>query len=98
MQIKYVCPYWGQKEISATDFIDKVITSGYDGVEIDMPAGNFEKEFLSRVSQIKKEKDFVFIAQQWLSPINESFDEYRERFTTRLEYLVTIQPDLINSH
>src|SRR6185369_9404054 len=99
MEIKYVCPYWGWKGNSASEFIDQVVEAGYDGIEIDIPANReFEKELLSAIDRLKKEKGFVFIAQQWLSPANESFEEYKQRFTKRLEHLATLHPNLINSH
>ncbi|HEV8285952.1 MAG TPA: hypothetical protein VGQ09_16705 [Chitinophagaceae bacterium] len=45
MLIKHVCTYWGQQGMSAAEFIYKVIDSGYDGIEIDMPLNDkFEKE------------------------------------------------------
>jgi len=99
MQIKYICPHWGWKGNSASEFIDQVVDAGYDGIEIDIPANReSEKGFLSAINGLRKEKGFVFIAQQWLSPAKESFEEYKQRFTERLEHLVTLHPDFINSH
>ena len=98
MQIKLVCTFWGWQGASATGFIDKVIASGYDGIEINIPTGEFQKEFLSAIDAIRKNRDFVFIAQQWLPPANENFDEYQDRFTRRLEHLASLQPDFLNSH
>src|SRR5437762_9775817 len=111
MQIKYVCPYWGwnlisnpspqvEKEInSPARFIEQVVEAGYDGIEIDIPANReFEKELLSAIDGLRKENGFVFIAQQWLSPAKESFEEYKQRFSQRLEHLATLSPDFINSH
>jgi sugar phosphate isomerase/epimerase len=107
MQIKYICPYWGWnfspvktgKGNAAIEFIDQVVAAGYDGIEIDTPANKeFEKELLSAIGEIRKQKDFIFIAQQWLSPARESFEEYRMRYAKRLEHLAALKPDFINSH
>lgn len=99
MRIKYVCTYWGQKDTPAADFVKKVIENGYDGIEIEFPLSpGFEKDFLSALAGIKKSRSFVFIAQQWLPPATESFDDYKQRFTKRIEHLASLQPDFINSH
>ena len=83
----------------AVDFIDKAIQAGYEGIEIDIPSNaEFEKELLAKIESLRKQQPFIFIAQQWLPPANESFKEYKDRFTHRLEHLVSLQPDLINSH
>jgi len=99
MEIKYVCPFWGQQDASAADFIIKVVRNDYNGVEIDLPVSSeFEKNFLFEISAIRKKRDFIFIAQQWLPPASETFNEYKQRFTKRLKHLTMLQPDFINSH
>ena len=99
MLLKYICPYWGWKGNSAAEFVDQVVEAGYDGIEIDIPQKKeFEKELLAAIEKIRKEKVFVFITQQWLPPAKENFDDHKKRFADRLEYLTTVQPDLINSH
>src|SRR5215216_1608639 len=88
-----------ERQTPAPDFINKVIDSGYDGIEIDIPpTAEFEKELLTGIEAVRKERDFIFIAQQWLPPAIESFEEYSDKFTRRLEHLTSLQPDLINSH
>jgi sugar phosphate isomerase/epimerase len=87
------------KQTAAGDFIDRVIDSGYDGIEIDIPNNaEFEKELLAKIESAREKQYFIFIAQQWLPPANESFENYKERFTKRLGHLTSLQPDLINSH
>ena len=111
MHIKYICPYWGwnltpnlspqveRGTKNPASFIDQVMAAGYDGIEIDIPANKkFETELLSAIDQAKKDRDFIFIGQQWLPPAKESFEDYRRRFTKRLEHLATLHPDFINSH
>lgn len=95
MELKFVCPYWGQEGISGNDFVKKVIDSGYDGAEINIPDDNaFEKSILKATEQA----GFNLIAQQWLPPANESLDAYKKRFIERLIYLGSFNPIFINSH
>src|SRR5687768_16193828 len=99
MDIRYICPYWGQGETTAAHFISKVLDNSYDGIEIDIPVSEyFEKSLLAELDKVRKEKSFFFIAQQWLPPATETFGEYSHRFSNRLEHLVLLRPDFINSH
>src|SRR5206468_6765025 len=108
MQVKYVCPFWGwhltpapspQVEKGANIpaiFIDEVNEAGYDGIEIDIPGKKeFENELLPAIREVRKHREFIFIAQQWLSPAKESFEDYKKRFLKRVEHLTTLQPDFI---
>lgn len=101
MQIKYICTYWGCEQLSPRAFLSKVMESGYDGVEINVPEDDsFVAELLQELQIIRstKNKDFIFIAQQVLSNQKESVNEYIERMTQRLHFLTVLQPDYINSH
>ena len=101
MQIKYICTYWGCEQLSPKAFLSKVMESGYDGVEINVPEDDsFVAELLQELQIIRntKNKDFIFIAQQVLSNQKESVNEYIERMTQRLQFLTALQPDYINSH
>lgn len=100
MQLNFVCPYWGQEGTSASHFLRKVIQDGYDGIEINMPdAPEFAEQLQLGLEQIRKIKpDFIFIAQQVLSSKTESVTEYISRMKSRLDYLVSLKPDFINSH
>jgi sugar phosphate isomerase/epimerase len=100
MQLKYVCPYWGQDGVSAKDFLQKVVAEGYDGVEVCLlPGTEFARDFAIVLEEIRKQQgDFLFIAQQWLPPAQESVEDYIRRVTERLEFLVQQQPLFINAH
>jgi hypothetical protein len=100
MRIKYVCPYWGQEGTTPTDFFKKVLKEGYDGVEINLPnSREFVTEFQTELNLVRKSKpDFIFVAQQVLSIRYERTQEYVQRMTNRLEELVALQPNFINSH
>jgi sugar phosphate isomerase/epimerase len=101
MQIKYLCTYWGSEDLSAKAFLDKVLSNGFDGVEINFPDDRqFVDEFMSELERIRQTShpDFIFIAQQVLSNKKETVAAYTERLTNRLNFLVGLNPNAINSH
>ena len=100
MQLKYVCPYWGQEGIAPKEFLHKVVAEGYDGVEINLPSSEaFVVSFAKELEAVRKEKPgFLFIAQQVLSPAQESVADYIQRTEERLEFLIQQQPAFINAH
>lgn len=100
MGVRYICPYWGQEGVRPAMFFARVIEEGYDGVEINIPEDeSFVREFRSSLNNIRAvKKDFVFIAQQVLEPAQESVDGYINRMNRRFEFLISLQPDFINSH
>ena len=101
MEIKYLCTYWGSEDLSAKAFLNKVLSQGFDGVEINLPDNQqFVAEFMSELERIRQTShpDFVFIAQQVLSNENETVAAYSERLTKRLNFLVGLNPNAINSH
>ena len=100
MQIKFVCPYWGWRGDSAVEFISQVVSAGYHGIEIDIPEEKkFETELLSEIAKLKSDPgSFIFVAQQWLPPAAESFEDYKKRFIEKLNRLISFRPGFINSH
>jgi sugar phosphate isomerase/epimerase len=101
MEIKYLCTYWGSEDLCAKAFLDKVLSHGFDGVEINFPDDQqFVDEFMSELERIRKAShpDFIFIAQQVLSNEKETVAAYIERLTERLHFLVGLNPNAINSH
>jgi sugar phosphate isomerase/epimerase len=101
MEIKYLCTYWGSEDLSAKAFLDKVLSQGFDGVEINLPDDQqFVDEFMSELKRIRQTShpDFIFIAQQVLSNEKETVAAYSERLSKRLNFLVELNPNAINSH
>lgn len=99
MQLKYVCPFWGQEQLSATAFLERVQEAAYDGIEINVPESKtFIKELNYELDFLRSEKEFIFIAQQVLPPANETADQYISRMIKRLNELTALRPDFINSH
>ncbi len=100
MEIKYLCTFWGCETQTAKEFLSAAIENGYNGVEINFPDDrSFISQFLEELNTIRNtiDKDFVFIAQQVLPNKNETVINYTKRISERLEFLVTLKPDYINS-
>ena len=101
MNIKYLCTYWGCEHLSAKSFLDLVIKNGYDGVEINFPDdASFIEEFLSELQSIRKSTHpkFIFVAQQVLPNRIETYESYVQRVSDRLQFLVSLGPNAVNSH
>lgn len=101
MDIKYICTYWGCENQTAKEFLSKVVSNGYNGVEINFPDNpEFITEFVAELDFIRTKinSDFIFIAQQVLPNKKETVNEYIDRITDRLEFLSKLKPNFINSH
>ena len=101
MEIKYICTFWGCEHLSAKQFLSNVVENGYDGVEINFPDDkHFIAEFNAEVERIRNtiNPNFIFIAQQVLPNKKETVNEYIDRITQRLEFLIQLKPNYINSH
>jgi sugar phosphate isomerase/epimerase len=100
MEVFYTCPYWGQEETGASMFLARVVRDGYDGIEINLPERDeFAEEVQAVLDSIRSERSqFFFVAQQVMPSANETVDAYISRMKRRLEHLVTLQPNFINSH
>ncbi len=101
MEIKYICTYWGCEHISAKEFLSNVLENGYDGVEINFPDDElFIVEFNAELERIRNtiNPNFIFIAQQVLPNKKETVNEYIDRITQRLEFIIQLKPNYINSH
>lgn len=101
MHIKYICTFWGCEHQSAKEFLSNVVANGYEGVEINFPDDTaFVAEFMEELQTIRAtvNRDFIFIAQQVLSNKKETVTEYSKRMEERLQFLISLQPNAINSH
>lgn len=100
INIKYICPFWGQEHLSVETFIDKVIENNFRGIEINLPeTGAFTDTFLTRIENIQnKNPYFTFIPQQLVVPENTTLEAYIKRVEKKLMELATYRPSFINSH
>ena len=101
MKIKYCCTYWGCEADTPTVFVDKVLSAGYEGIEIFLPspADSFTKEFMNELGRkLDKDPEFVFIPQQITAIDNDSVESYISRLERNLLELIALNPTFINSH
>lgn len=100
MTLHYLCPHWGSERQTAEAFFEAVLREGYDGIEINMPDDwAFIQEFKHQLSGVRKTRSgFAFIAQCVPDAKNETVEEHIERVLKRLQILIDLKPDAINSH
>lgn len=100
IKINYVCPFWGQEHLDADTFIEKVVNSNYQGIEIHLPESKrFAESFMDGIEDLYADKPgFVFVLQQLTVPDNEPIEVYKKRMETKLLNLAAYQPSFINSH
>lgn len=95
MEIKFICTFWGQEQTHPANFVEKALSAGYDGIEMNIPDDqSFTRELSASVDQNKT----ILIAQQWLPPARENVDQYRQRMSDYLLRLASFSPVFINSH
>jgi sugar phosphate isomerase/epimerase len=95
MQIQFTCPFWGQEQLSAECFVEKVVQAGYHGVEVNVPE---QQGFDTALLNALQKNELAFIAQQWLPPARESVEKYIRRMEDNLYRLAEWSPVFINSH
>ena len=100
MNLQFVCTYWGQEQLDAEIFFQRVLNEQYAGIEINFPESTeFIPRFLNKLEEVRKTREnFSFIAQQVLPPLSESVNDYIKRMSDRLKRLAALAPDFINSH
>ncbi len=93
MEIKYFCPQWGSNHLVFNIFLKNVKNSGFNGVEMSLPADGREK---AEILQLIKEYDLLFIAQHW-ETLTSDFRDHKDEFRKRLLNLASANPLFINS-
>ena len=99
MQIKYCCTFWGCENESAHNFFNKVITAGYDGIEINLPSNNIFIKGLINKLDIERTRDekFIFILQHLTEPEADNIAVYIRRMEKNIQNLAAYNPSFINS-
>lgn len=100
MDIKYLCPYWGQENLGAALFIDKVVQAKYNGIEINFPAlADFKIETSKKLQSIRdQDPSFIFVAQSVPTVAFKDVDECIANTEKQLLQLATLNPNFINAH
>lgn len=95
MKILFFCPMWGMGHLPQEEMLLKIKNAGYDGIEFSFPCGaeREREKFLA----LTKELGLLTIAQQCYAE-GPDFESYRASFETNLQWLLSFEPMLINSH
>jgi sugar phosphate isomerase/epimerase len=82
-------------------FVDKVLSAGYEGVEIFLPSLNdaFSALFIEKMKSVMlRNPDFLFIAQHIVSAEKDTVDNYLSKVKKNLTELSLLKPSFINAH
>ena len=93
MEFTFFCPHWGSKDLDFAEFVKKVKTAGYDGIEMSLPLDQEEKE---NILQTIKSNGLLCIAQHW-ETVTTDFQEHKKEYRQRLLNLASAHPLFINS-
>jgi len=94
MEIKILCPLWGNEHLNIEDFAVKVKEAGFDGIDTWAPEDDSERQRLHRTL---KELKLVWVSHQHQAK-GPSFDAFKDSFRHYLEMSAEGDPILINSH
>jgi hypothetical protein len=91
----YIKTHWGYKNEVNDAAIAGFRQEGYSGLEVNIAASGEKSE---PIVERLHANDFIFIAQQWLPPAQESADQYIDRMKANLDRIAALDPQFINSH
>ena len=94
MEIKILCPQWGQDHLDIEAFFSKVKDDGYDGVDTWIPENKNERK---RFIRLLDEYDLVMVSHQHQASGN-NIDQFCKSFEYYLNLSQESNPILINSH
>lgn len=94
MDLKILCPQWGQEHLEIEAFLVKVKEAGYDGVDTWLP--EIKKERL-RFIQLLNDYDLSMVSHQHQAKGN-NMNEFCKSFEYYLNLSLESNPILINSH
>ena len=94
MKILYLVPYWGSERLSAETFLSRAKRSGFDGVELSLPADPTQRE---QWSALLRQFKLSFVIEQCESA-DEGTADYVGKFESALRHAVAMRPLFVNSH
>lgn len=95
MQIKYFCPRWGSEQIPWNEFLEKVKTAGYDGVEYGIAAEEPQKN-LEEVFNKTAAHGLLLIAQHY-DTYTGDFELHKTRFANWFGKIKAFRPFKVNT-
>ena len=95
MRIQIFAPQWGNNELPAKVFIDKVLEAGFDGIEMSLPLdAALREEWTGRIA----DAGLALIAAQWETVFHNDFKQHRAALAELLENACLARPVLVNTH
>lgn len=94
MQIKIFSPLWGHEHLDIADFVHKIKTAGYDGLETWLPEDKQERH---RLLDNVERQELLLITHQHQAR-GADFQDFKVSFLHYLELSAEGHPLLINSH
>lgn len=94
MELKILCPQWGQTHLDAEAYFEKVKKAGYDGVDTWVPEDRVERKAFIR---LLGEYDMDMVSHQHQANGN-NINEFCKSFEYYLSLSLESNPILINSH
>nr|WP_294898162.1 sugar phosphate isomerase/epimerase [uncultured Pedobacter sp.] len=91
-KVKFYCPRWGSEDLAWNDFLDKVIASGYDGVEVYPLLRPEEKPAML---QALEHTGLDYSLLHTVQKEGKNFDKYCDALERNLYELITFQTDHI---
>ncbi|HEX8605166.1 MAG TPA: TIM barrel protein [Pseudoduganella sp.] len=93
-QIRILAPQWGNNELSAPVFIERVQAAGFDGIEMSLPDDGAEREdWLRRIA----DAGLDLVVSQWQTVFHSGFHAHRAALQSLLVQACAARPLLVNS-
>lgn len=94
MDVLFFAPRWGSESLPPDTFLRKAKASGYDGVEMNLPLDEAERD---RWLSLLERHGLKLIVQQWETVSAAGFDEQRAALEAILRNGIAARPMFINS-
>lgn len=94
-RIRLLAPQWGNNDVPAPLFIERVVAAGFDGIEMSLPDDAAERDdWLRRIA----DAGLDLVVSQWQTVFHPAFDAHRAALQTLLTQACAARPLLVNSH
>ncbi|QBE64667.1 sugar phosphate isomerase/epimerase family protein [Pseudoduganella lutea] len=94
-KIRILAPQWGNNELAAPVFIERVVEAGFDGIEMSLPDDGAEREdWLRRIG----DAGLDLVVSQWQTVFHTEFHAHRTALQSLLTQACSVRPLLVNSH
>ncbi|RHZ39547.1 hypothetical protein DYB31_004177 [Aphanomyces astaci] len=93
--VKVFAPHWGSAHLSPDDFIARVTSAGFDGIEMSLPVDAQERDGWTRRI---RDAGLDLIAQQWETAMVPNFHEHKAALEVYLRNAAAASPLFINTH